>query len=230
MTEKQDIKDIDQWVEERTSHLLEINQKLKTEIAERRRAEEALRESEERYRLAVEHSNDGFALSEQGRIVYVNQRFMQIFGYRQEQDVIDEPISSFIHPDDRQWVEYNYNRRQRGEAAPSRYEFKGICKDGCVIYIEVSSTKSSFHGRPVNLAYLRDITDRKLAEEGLRKSEAKYRNLFENTGTATFVIDENMTIAKVNAKCLELSGYTREEIEGKMKTVEFVAEQDLEKV
>jgi PAS domain S-box-containing protein len=76
---------------------------------------------------------------------------------------------------------------------------------------------------------IRDITERKRAEEALQKSERIYRSLFENTGTATFVIEEDFTISQVNAKCEELSGYRREQIEGRMKTTDFVAPEDLER-
>jgi PAS domain S-box-containing protein len=65
------------------------------------------------------------------------------------------------------------------------------------------------------------------SEEALRKSEQLYRSLFENTGTATFVAENDFTISQVNAKGEELSGYSREEIEGRMKTTDFVAPEDL---
>ena len=75
---------------------------------------------------------------------------------------------------------------------------------------------------------IRDITDRMRTEAALKKSEQLHRSLFENTGTATFVIEDDFTISQVNAKCEELSGYSREEIEGLMKTTDFVAPEDLE--
>jgi PAS domain S-box-containing protein len=64
----------------------------------------------------------------------------------------------------------------------------------------------------------------------LQESEAKYRSLFQNTGTATFIAEEDMTISEVNAKCEELSGYSREEIVGKKKTTDFIAPEELERI
>jgi len=67
-------------------------------------------------------------------------------------------------------------------------------------------------------------------EQELRKSEQQYRSLFENTGTATFVIEEDMTVSQINAKCEELIGYSRDEIEGRMKTSDFVGDENLERI
>jgi len=75
-----------------------------------------------------------------------------------------------------------------------------------------------------------DITDRKTAELALKNSEERYRNLFENTGTATFLIEEDLIISQANSKCEELSGYSKEEIVGKMKTTDFVSPEDLERI
>jgi PAS domain S-box-containing protein len=76
----------------------------------------------------------------------------------------------------------------------------------------------------------RNITDRKEMEEALRKSEDKYRAIFETTGTATAIVDEDTTIELVNSEVEKLSGYAKEEIEGKKSWTEFVVKEDLERL
>ena len=75
--------------------------------------------------------------------------------------------------------------------------------------------------------YFRDITERKRAEERLRDTEQKYRTVFETTGTATLIIEEDDTISLVNAEFEKLCGYPKEEIEGKKNWTGFVAEEDM---
>jgi diguanylate cyclase (GGDEF)-like protein/PAS domain S-box-containing protein len=127
-----------------------------------------LKESEERYRTAIEHSNDGVALEKGGRHVYVNQKFLDMFGYESLNDFIQGAPHKETHPDDRERVMGYARKRQKGEPAPSRYEYKGMRKDGTVIYVEASVAATVFEGEPASLAYLRDITGRKQMEEKLK--------------------------------------------------------------
>ena len=89
------------------------------------------------------------------------------------------------------------------------------------------NSDDSFNGR---IIALRDITKRKEAEEKLQKSEAAYRAIFENTGTATVILEEDNTISLANNCFQELLGYTREEIEGVKKFTDFVTGKDSEKI
>jgi PAS domain S-box-containing protein len=147
--------------------------------AERKLAEKNLIESEERYRTAIEHSNDGVALVRGNQHIFVNQKFLEMFGYDKPEDIIGNPTYTTVHTDDRKMVmEYN-RKRQKGEPVPSRYEFKGIKKDGTVIFVEVSVAATVFRGEPCSLAYLRDITFRKQAEEKLRRYKEQLEELVE---------------------------------------------------
>jgi diguanylate cyclase (GGDEF)-like protein/PAS domain S-box-containing protein len=137
------------------------------DITLRKNAEQRLLESEERYRTAIEYSNDGVSILRGGRIMYVNQKFLEIYGYDTPDDTVGKPLDFTVHPDDRQIVVERNLKRERGEQVPSKYEFKGIRKNGAAVYIEISATRIISHGKPATLAYHRDMTKRKALEEKL---------------------------------------------------------------
>ena len=138
------------------------------DVTEREAAEKLVRESEERYRIAVEHSNDGVAIVRGENYVYANRKLAEIFGCRSVDDIVGKNISLTIHPDDRKRVLTINHMRQRGEKVADRYEFKGIHKNGSIVFIEVSATPIVYEGEPGSLVYLRDVTARKEMEDRLR--------------------------------------------------------------
>lgn len=147
------------------------------DITKRKEAEEALRESEERYRTVVEQSNDAIAIIRGSRHLFVNTRFVEMFGYSTPEEVLALPIEFNIHPDDRERVLSIVYQTVEGEAAPLRYEFKGITRSGATIHIEVSATNITYGGAEVTFVYLRDITERKAAEEALLESRNELERL-----------------------------------------------------
>ena len=177
------------------------------DITKRKKAEAELRESEERYRIAIEHSNDGVSIVSGQRNVYVNQRFLDILGYERPEQILKGPHLLGVHPDDREMVADYLRRRQRGDAAPVRYEFKGIRKDGTKLDLETSVTRITYRGKPASLAYLRDITERKLAEAELRRSEEKYRKIFENAMEGIFQTTPEGRFLSVNPAMARMFGY-----------------------
>ena len=187
------------------------------DITNRKWAEEGLAESEERYRTAIEHSNDAVAIIQGDKIQYVNKRFVEIFGYDQPEEVIGKEVSLFVHPDDQEMVMTMNQRRQRGEPVPSRYEYKGLTKSGKVIYIEVSAASIVYRGIPVYLVYLRDITERKVAEETLRNERNRFRTLSENAPFGIILIDKDGVFEYINPKFKELFGYELDEVPNSME-------------
>ena len=167
------------------------------DMTQRKQAETLLKESEERYRIAIEYSNDGVAIVCEGDHLYVNQKFVEIFGYDRPEEVIGRPISIIIHPDDRERVNEINRRRQRGETVPNRYEFKGTRKDGMTINIEVSAAKTTYRGEVVSLVYLRDVTERKKMEDKLHfmSFNDELTSLYNRRGFFTLA-DQQMKVAQ----------------------------------
>lgn len=182
------------------------------DITNRKMAEEALTESEERYRTAIENSNDAVAIIQGEKIQYVNRRFVEIFGYGEPDDIIDQPVVLVVHPDDRDRVLTINQRRQRGESVPLRYEFKGMTKDGKVIYIEVSAASIVYRGSPVYLVYLRDVTERKIAEEVMRNERNRFQTLSENAPFGIIMINQEGRFEYINPKFKEIFGYELHEV------------------
>jgi len=198
--------------------------------SELKQVEEALRESEERYRQLVELSLDAIIIHCEGTIVFVNMATVKLFGAASTEELIGKPLMGFVHPDYREIIKERIRQAQeQGKAAPL-IEEKIIRLDGSVIDVEVASISFTHQGKPAVQVVLRDITERKLAENALRESEEKYRTIFETTGTATVIIEENGIISLANTEIEKLSGYSKEELEGKKSWTEFVVQDDLEKM
>ncbi|GAH65880.1 unnamed protein product, partial [marine sediment metagenome] len=103
-------------------------------------------------------------------------------------------------------------------------------KDNSKVTVEISTYPVKIKGRVLALGIARDITERKEAEKALADSEEKYRTVFENTGTATIIIEEDEIISMVNTQSEKMYGYSKKEIENKMKWTDFVIPEDLERM
>ncbi|UCH77707.1 MAG: PAS domain S-box protein [Candidatus Coatesbacteria bacterium] len=133
-------------------------------VLERRRAEEALEESEEKFRDVVERANDGIAIVKDGRFIYVNPRIVEATGYAAE-ELLEQPFTTFIDPDEIPKVSAYHENRVKGEEAPTVYETIVRRKDGSKLYVEANVGTFRYRGEPAVLALIRDLTERKRAQE-----------------------------------------------------------------
>jgi two-component system cell cycle sensor histidine kinase/response regulator CckA len=136
------------------------------DITDRKRAEESLRVSEERYRLLIENANDFIFVSQDGVIKFCNQKFLRTLGYSEE-EVTTNSFVHFVHPDDREMVLEKHNRRLRGEDIPNVYSFRALSKSGDVLSLEINAVLIQWEGRPATLNFIRDITEQTKLESQL---------------------------------------------------------------
>ena len=197
-----------------------------TDVTEQKEAEKRLLESEERYRTAIEHSNDSVALVRENKLVYVNQKFLEIFGYDTPEEVIGKSPAIVMHPDDRPMIHHYRTKRERGEMFPKEYTHRGIKKDGTIIFIEVSIAETMYRGEPVAFIYQKDVTERKRTEEALRESENKFRDLAEKALVGIYVIQDKV-FKYVNSRCAQIHGYEIEELIDKKGPWDMVFPEDV---
>ena len=163
-------------VKKRTAELLQVNARLHHQVFECEQAEQALRESEEKYSTLVEDSLTGVYIVQDGKIRFVNQKFAEIFGYSRNALVGMESLE-LIYPEDRPMVAELREKRLHGEKAPSVYEVRGMKKDGTIIWLLRSTTLVHYRKRPAIAGNVMEITKRKLTESKLRQSEEEHRML-----------------------------------------------------
>ena len=189
-----------------------------TDITERKRAEEALRESEEKYRSLAEQVHDGIYIYQGDHFLFTNTHISEISGYSKE-ELLAIPFIDLVHPDDRAYIWDLAERRLRGEPVPDRYGCRFIRKDGTVRDVEAVVSAIHYKGGYAALGAARDITERKQAEEAIRESEQKYRALFAAESDAIFVVDkETGIIIDCNDAITPMYGYRKEEVVGQPNT------------
>lgn len=195
------------------------------DITQRKRAEQALKESEAKYRLLIEQSLNGILIA-QGptpHIAFVNKTTSDILGYTIEELSAFSPqqIEMMVPDEDREQFRRYLRERLEGKDLPPRYEVRAIRKDGNIIWIGVSSRLISYEGKAAVQIMFADITESKRAEETLRESEERFSRLaaaaFEGIG-----ISEEGKIVDLNDQLAKMLGYERSELIGKA-VLEMVA-------
>ncbi|UCF09564.1 MAG: diguanylate cyclase [Candidatus Bipolaricaulota bacterium] len=134
--------------------------------------------SAELYRLLIERAADGIAIIQDGQVVFANGRVSEIIGYSFD-EIASRPFQEFIAPSDRAQVLERYELRMRGEVVPPTYEASLVHKEGRPCRVEISAGLITYRGRPADLAIVRDVTDRCLADEGSRQIERRIRQLHQ---------------------------------------------------
>ena len=155
------------------------------DITAQKKIDDALRESEEKYRNVVERASDGICIIQEGIFRYVNSRLAEMWGGTIE-EVCGTPFSNYFHPDELPKVSERYRRRMAGEDVESIYETIVRRKDGTDIDVELNAGVVSYERRPADLVIVRDITERKKADETLRESEQRYRTLTKNLNVGVY--------------------------------------------
>jgi len=183
------------------------------DVTERKQAADALQKSEERYRMLAENAGEAILVIQDGLIRFVNPRGAELSGYPVE-ELVSQPFIKLIHPDDRDVLAYRYAARLNGEAVPEVYEFRVVRKDGRIRWGELNAVVISWEDRPATLYFVRDITERKQAEEALRQSEERYRSILERMDDGYFEFDLSGNITFVNSSTCRFLGYSQKELIG----------------
>ena len=144
-------------------------QTVATDTTDRKQAEDALQESEERYRMLAEYAFDGITVQDfSGTILYVNQSIVQMLGYSSSEEILGKNILSFIAPEYRQQVIRDMQNVINGKQGHLQ-KYKAVKSDGEEFFIESVGTQITYWGKPANIVALRDINERENAVINLHK-------------------------------------------------------------
>ncbi|MCP4297021.1 MAG: PAS domain S-box protein, partial [Proteobacteria bacterium] len=181
-----------------------------------KKTEEALRESEARFRLLYERAPLGYqSLDKNGHFIEVNQAWLDTFGYTRE-EVIGKSFGDFLHPD---WIDHFKENFPRFKAIGEilGVEFEIVKKDGSTVLVSFNGKigRNEIGEFKQTHCILNDITRQRRSEEALRESEEKYRTLVESSSDTILMLDTERNIVSCNQAFLNLFDYTRKEVEGR---------------
>ncbi len=174
--------------------------------AEAEASAEALRATEEQYRVVVEASIQGMYVNRDRIIRFVNRSMTRMFGYDSPDELIGRDYLIFIAPQAHARIEEYRLARLRGEPAPTQYEIEGIRQDGTIIWIQVLVSMVPWEGRPSLLATFLDITERRLAEEALRRSQEQNALLFHEAENRKIQLEQVFASTSDGILVLDLDG------------------------
>lgn len=218
------------WVE---IHAVVINWESKpatlnflADITERKAAEDAIKHSEENYRLLIENAREGIVIIQDRIVKFVNRDISELLGYPKE-EILSRPFIDFIHPDDKDMVMKTHVRRLRGEVVPDLYSFRSIRQSGEAVWMELRAITVDWEGNPATLNFIRDISERRRFEATLHESEEKFRRLFDQSPVGVAIVSpEDSRFTSVNESLCNILGYSSDELV-KLRFADITHQDDL---
>ena len=189
--------------------LQENNTRLEQEIQQRKQTEEALRESEERFKVLAESTFEGVIVHDKGLILDVNHVMEDMFNY-QRSELIGNNALDLMMAEFREGILSNIRTEYENLT-----EAEGIRKDGTVFPVELQAKALPYQGRSVRVAAIRDVTWRKQAENALLESQRYIRNIIESSLDMIITVDHKRCIVEFNNAAQQVFGYSPEEVIGK---------------
>jgi len=174
----------------------------------------ALHESEEKYRTLVESAGDTIVIVQDEKIQFANHMLSSAFGYERN-EVLHRSFLDFIAPSERSRLEQYYQARTSGEEAPANYESVIQHKDGRQMIVEITASALRYNGRPANMMFVRDITERKEAKLRLENERKQLKTLIETIPDLVWLKDKNGRFLSCNHEFGGLLGVPVEELIGK---------------
>jgi len=181
------------------------------DITEQKKAEEKLKESEEKYRTLVEGSLAGTYIFQDGKFKFVSGQILSIFGFTPQEVLNTRKILEIVHPEDRKKVIKLFTSNLKGDISKSGFQFRIIKKNGEIAWVEVLNNLINYEGKPALLGTMLDITDRIKAEQRNRIMS----QLLLSLNDAIVLTDENGNILEVNDAFCRITGYSKDEVIGK---------------
>jgi len=205
---------LQEMIDKRTAELTASNQHLVWQINERKQAEKTLTESEEKFRLLTETAATGFYILQDNKIVYINPSIAESFGYSGDEITGDISPFSLVHPDDADRLMGKYRESLDGKPESGRGSsiYRGIKKDGSVIFFEIYGMVINYQGRPAIMGNMVDITRRKLIENSYIESEEKFRHAFDHAAAGACLVGTDGKFLRTNNAFKKILGYSEDEI------------------
>jgi PAS domain S-box-containing protein len=176
------------------------------DVTERKRAEERLRNSEEKFRMLAESSSSAIMMHQGDHWIYANRAAEEISDYTEE-ELCGMHFWNIVHPDYRDMIKERGHNRQQGKALPRAYEFKIITKNGTEKWVSLTGNPIRYEDKPTALISVTDITERKRADEELIRVNRALRMLSDTNQALIRIADEATLLNEVCRITIEVGGY-----------------------
>jgi len=181
------------------------------DITDRKIAEIAMRESEEKYRKLVEDSPDAIAIYSEGKIVFLNNATLKLMQVSKPEELLGQSVIQYVHPDSLEMVKSRIQKTQLEKVSVPVAEEKFILPNGKVVDVEVVATPITFNNEDAVQLIVRDISERKKAEEKI----IQLSRAVEQSPVSIVITDLNGNIEYANSRTFQVTGYSPEELLGK---------------